>query len=700
MRNTMEDTHIKHSFVVMKSTTAATEDNLCHLAFDNSLQANIIALLDCNEIIIVNSATCKLLGYSKLELLSQKRKAIFDINESSFKKMLNQRTTKGYSTALVTMIKKNGRRIPCEITSAIFKGNDGIENAIITIADMSQSILRQKGIDTKKRKIVARNIVLAKSKQKKIDTKKDKIVADNIILAKSKQKKIDTKNEKKVANNIVLAKSKQNKIDAKKEKIVAENIILAISKQIEIDAKNKKIVAENIVLAISKQVEIDSKNKKIVADNIALAISNQKNIDIKKEKIVADNIVLAILKQKGIDARKEKIVAENIALAKSNQKNIDIRKEKIVADNIILAQAKSDEEKLDNEIASKAEYEKNVKLIFNSSSDILCDDDLVANQVILSNAYEKEFGYKIISNTTSIEDLFSHIHPDDKEALIQDYQRMLASEDTEWKYSFRFLRADHSVANVLSSGIILRNADGKAYRRLGYMQDLNKQKVLEEKLQLEIKLKEKQIAEATEDARETARADIGKELHDNVNQLLGTSKLYLDMAKLGDKNSEMYLSRSSLYTLSAIEEIRKLSKGLATDIIKNLGLCEAIDSLARDTMEVSPIRISCALKSFIEDSVNDKFKLNVYRIVQEQLSNILKHSKATEVSICLSQNKKSIALSVSDNGVGFDTGKKRKGIGIINIKSRAASYNGTADFVSQPGKGCVLTVTFPVTESK
>ena len=158
----------------------------------------------------------------------------------------------------------------------------------------------------------------------------------------------------------------------------------------------------------------------------------------------------------------------------------------------------------------------------------------------------------------------------------------------------------------------------------------------------------------------------------------------------------MYLSRSSEYTLTAIEEIRKLTKGLTTDAIKNLGLCESIENVTRDTMEVNPVKISCALESFIEDSVNDKFKLNIFRIVQEELNNILKHAKATEVTISLSQNKKSIILSISDNGVGFDTGKKRKGIGIANIKSRAASYKGTADFVSQPGQGCVLTVTFPL----
>ncbi|TAL46362.1 MAG: PAS domain S-box protein, partial [Chitinophagaceae bacterium] len=437
----------------------------------------------------------------------------------------------------------------------------------------------------------------------------------------------------------------------------------------------EKIVADNIVLAIAKQLEIDAKNKKQVAHNIALAKSKQKNIDTINAKTVADNIVLAITKQIEIDAKKEKIVA----------------------DNIILAQAKSDEEISTRDKLLK-EYKENFKFIFNSSSDILFDVDLVANKIILSDAYEKELGYKITSNMTPEKNWLSHIHPDDKEVVMETHRKRLASEDREWKFSYRFLRADNSVVNILSSGIILRKADGKAYRMIGSLHDISKETVLEERLEQEIRLKEKQIADAMEEAKETERMEIGKELHDNVNQLLGVSKLYLDMAKQGGKDSEMYLSRSSEYTLTAIEEIRKLTKGLTTDIIKNLGLCEAIDNVARDTMEVNPVRISCSLDSFMEHSVKDKFKLNVFRIVQEQLNNILKHAKATEVTISLSQNKTSILLTISDNGVGFDTSKKRKGIGVANIKSRAASYKGTADFVSQPGKGCVLTVRFPVTD--
>ena len=313
--------------------------------------------------------------------------------------------------------------------------------------------------------------------------------------------------------------------------------------------------------------------------------------------------------------------------------------------------------------------------------------------------HQIQFSYKITGNMTPLENWINHIHPDDKDMVQKDYIKMLATKDTEWKHSYRFLRADGSVVNILSKAIVLRNAEGKAYRMLGSMHDNSKQQRLEEKLEQEIKLKEKQITEAVEDAREIERSDIGKELHDNINQLLGASKLYIDIAKRGGENSETYLNLSSQYTLEAIEEIRKLTKGLTTDIIKNLGLSEAIENISTQTMEVSPVKITCAIKNFIEHSVNDKFKLNVYRIVQEQLNNILKHAKATKVNIDILQNKKSIMLIISDNGVGFDTGKKREGIGLTNIKSRAAAYNGTADFVSQPGKGYVLQVKFPVTDA-
>jgi len=359
------------------------------------------------------------------------------------------------------------------------------------------------------------------------------------------------------------------------------------------------------------------------------------------------------------------------------------------------------EKKQQNKISAQAkmltEYKESFKAILNSSTDVFYDSDLLIDRVTISDAYTKDFGYKIKKNLIAAADWVKHIHPADKEAVLQEYKRMLKSAKIEWRYKFRFLRADGSIANVLSSGIMLRDVSGKAYRMIGFIQDMSKQTILEEKLALEIKMKEQQILAAMEDAKETERSDIGKELHDNVNQLLGASKLYLDMAKRGSEHSEMYLSRSSEYTQMAIEEIRKLTQGLTTDTINNLGLREAIAMITRDTMEVHKVKISNAMDTFDESSVSNKFKLNIFRIVQEQINNIIKHAGASNASISLLQNKKTITLAIADDGVGFDTAKKGKGIGLANIQSRTASFNGTADFASAPGRGCMLTVRFPTT---
>ena len=471
----------------------------------------------------------------------------------------------------------------------------------------------------------------------------------------------------------------QKSIDAKNKKTVAENINIAKSKQKGIDAQNKKTVEENINFAKKRQKVIDTKKDKTVAENINIAKSKQKRIDAKNKKTVAENINFAKTRQKIIDIKKDKVVAENINIAKLKQKRIDSKNEKKVADNIVLAQKKSD---------------KRFQLIFNSSSEVLYDINLVTNEILLSDGYEKEFGYRIKDNMSQVADWADHIHPEDKKAVIKNYKAMLLTAKSEWKLSYRFLKADQSVATVLSSAIMLRNQEGKAYRMIGSMQDISKQTVLETKLITEVLLKEKQIAAAMLEAKETERSDIGRELHDNVNQLLGVSRLYLDMAKNGGADSGRYLSQSSEYTVTAIEAIRKLTRGLTTDTIHSLGLDHSIDTIIRDTMEVNKIKIEYSLEHFDENSLNEKFKVNLFRIVQEQINNILKHAKASAVTIRLSQNKKTTVLIITDNGIGADMTRKREGIGLENIKSRAVTLGGQAKFVSAPGKGFTLTVRF------
>ena len=215
-----------------------------------------------------------------------------------------------------------------------------------------------------------------------------------------------------------------------------------------------------------------------------------------------------------------------------------------------------------------------------------------------------------------------------------------------------------------------------------------------------MKLKKQQIAEATEDGREIERSELGNQLDDNINQLLASSNLYFNMAKKGGQDSELYLNQSSEFTLTAIKEITGLTKGLPRDLIKNFGLDGSLKNLVSEMMAANSITIVYKFENFIEHSVSDKLKINLFRIVKAQLKNLLKHRSVEEIIITVSQNEIFIDLSISANSLAFDFPRMDEEIiATNNIKGYVQSCNGSINFDAQPGSGCVLTVAFPVTES-
>jgi len=101
------------------------------------------------------------------------------------------------------------------------------------------------------------------------------------------------------------------------------------------------------------------------------------------------------------------------------------------------------------------------------------------------------------------------------------------------------------------------------------------------------------------------------------------------------------------------------------------------------------------IQNISEEEIEDRRKLTLFRIVQEQLNNIVKHARANRVLIRISLEGKDLVLTVTDNGVGFDVSRHRKGVGITNIISRTELFNGKVDIQAAPGEGCTLTVTIP-----
>jgi PAS domain S-box-containing protein len=215
---------------------------------------------------------------------------------------------------------------------------------------------------------------------------------------------------------------------------------------------------------------------------------------------------------------------------------------------------------------------------------------------------------------------------------------------------------------------------------------------LEKELALQQKLKQQQITEVVLGAQERERYELGQELHDNINQILATSKLYLDVA-IEEKEPRLELLAKSRKNISvAIEEIRKLSKDLITPSLNDLGLTQSIKELIRSIQSVGKMKIRLNISGLDEAELLPEQKINIYRIIQEQLNNILKHAQAGEVVIELNKVKEQVRLRLADDGKGFDPRMRRKGVGISNIISRAELYNGKVEIESAPGKGCQLVV--------
>lgn len=215
---------------------------------------------------------------------------------------------------------------------------------------------------------------------------------------------------------------------------------------------------------------------------------------------------------------------------------------------------------------------------------------------------------------------------------------------------------------------------------------------LEKELALQQRLKQQQITEVVLGAQERERFELGQELHDNINQILATSKLYLDVA-IEEREPRMELLAKSRNNISmAIEEIRRLSKELITPSLNDLGLIQSIKELIRSIQMVKKMKIKLTISGVEENALLPEQKINVYRIIQEQLNNILKHAQASSVSIELNKQREQIRLLVEDDGRGFDPRVRRDGVGISNIMSRAELYNGKVEIDSSPGKGCRLEV--------
>ena len=209
------------------------------------------------------------------------------------------------------------------------------------------------------------------------------------------------------------------------------------------------------------------------------------------------------------------------------------------------------------------------------------------------------------------------------------------------------------------------------------------------------------------EAQEAERRRVARELHDSVNQILSSVKFRLQSIEgkldAGTVVEAGDVVQAKAHLEKAIKEVRRISRNLRPSELDDLGLVPALRSLCNEFTERTGVAIDLKTAR-LPQGLSVDLELNLYRIVQEALGNVEKHSRATETSLRLECDGAVVRVVLRDNGRGFDPaqprGRKRKeqgpGMGLVDMQERAAFMGGTCALRSSPGEGTEIVIEMPL----
>jgi signal transduction histidine kinase len=367
---------------------------------------------------------------------------------------------------------------------------------------------------------------------------------------------------------------------------------------------------------------------------------------------------------------------------------------------------------LNQEIAERERAEKDLRdaeQFFHATIDSLSDHVLVldeAGSVIHANRSWCDF-----SNYASAG--FSYLH------LCETDRRWLGNSGVEFARGIRSViwgmpssfaleyeyRSDDAGAQQESrwfQGKVSRFAGGGPLRVVVTHIDITKRKIMERALQ-QSQRQLRQLAEHLETAKEDERKRISRDIHDELGQNLLALRIDISMLAARTEHSHPHLHRRVATVLGNIDATIKSVRGIMNELrplVLDLGLQAALEWQIKDFRKRSGI--ACELQvpdEAVFAAIGGKVDIVLFRIVQEGLTNVLRHAMATRVELFLQAQEGQLILSIRDDGVGItpEQGKKSGGFGLLGIAERIAALGGEFDFGSSRSRpGCSLIVRIPL----
>ncbi len=252
-----------------------------------------------------------------------------------------------------------------------------------------------------------------------------------------------------------------------------------------------------------------------------------------------------------------------------------------------------------------------------------------------------------------------------------------------------------SIMIILSIFIIVIIYNHKQKRKAALLlleknEELNNQKITD--LILNHRL---ESAKSAMEAQQKERIRIAQELHDGVGGSLAAVKLFVDSMRKTQNTEELQIIYDNIN--STYEEVRSISHNLTPPKFEFASITDIVKDYITQISQHSKIEIILSAKPSLGwNELNESIQINIYRIAQELVNNIIKHANATKIEFSLELIDNTIKMSIIDNGVGFDINKKASGIGLQNIKNRINELQGECKIESEKAKGTSIYLSIPL----
>jgi PAS domain S-box-containing protein len=281
------------------------------------------------------------------------------------------------------------------------------------------------------------------------------------------------------------------------------------------------------------------------------------------------------------------------------------------------------------------------------------------------------------------------VHPDDRAGCLDLYLRAFHSRES-FRMEYRLRRYDGAYRWLLDTGTPRYGTDAAFHGFVGGCFDITEQKDAERML--------RDLSHRLMRAQDEERRRIARELHDHLSQqlaLLAVDLQQLVIKRVPTRDAVASLQEAWRRTTEIASDVHAISHRLHPSKMEALGLVATAQGHCRDISRQSlPVHFSHA---DMPSGINPDRALSVFRILEEALSNVLRHSAATEARVTLTGTDTHIVLRVADNGRGFvDTGRQPSGIGLVSMRERLQLLEGTLSLTSVPAKGTVLEARVPI----